>query len=211
MRNVTRFVVPSRFFLDKFADVGRRYQPFRPHPEFDRCRCPRAERRGRRRLRLSGAAGVREGRGDAGQSSRKGPCAFAHHRYRPGRARPAAARAATSAATVEFTGYLSGAELRAAICSARAVVIPSEWYENAPLSVMEASALAAADHRREHRRHSRIDPPGRDGIRLRERQRGLTGRGARARAAARTRAPARHGRGRARLDAIGVQSGGISR
>jgi glycosyltransferase involved in cell wall biosynthesis len=43
---------------------------------------------------------------------------------------------------VEFTGYLSGSELRAAISSARAVVIPSEWYENAPISVMEASALA---------------------------------------------------------------------
>ena len=43
---------------------------------------------------------------------------------------------------VEFTGYLSGDALRAAMNSARAVVIPSEWYENAPISVMEASALA---------------------------------------------------------------------
>jgi glycosyltransferase involved in cell wall biosynthesis len=43
---------------------------------------------------------------------------------------------------VEFTGYLSGAALRAAVTAARAVVIPSEWYENAPISVMEASALA---------------------------------------------------------------------
>jgi glycosyltransferase involved in cell wall biosynthesis len=36
---------------------------------------------------------------------------------------------------------LTGEPLRAAIASARAVVVPSEWYENAPLSVMEASAL----------------------------------------------------------------------
>jgi glycosyltransferase involved in cell wall biosynthesis len=36
---------------------------------------------------------------------------------------------------------LSGEPLRAAILSARAVVVPSEWYENAPLSVMEAGAL----------------------------------------------------------------------
>jgi glycosyltransferase involved in cell wall biosynthesis len=35
---------------------------------------------------------------------------------------------------------LSGKPLRDAIASSRAVVIPSEWYENAPLSVMEASA-----------------------------------------------------------------------
>ena len=37
---------------------------------------------------------------------------------------------------------MSGTELRAAIGSARAVVIPSEWYENAPISVMEASAMS---------------------------------------------------------------------
>jgi glycosyltransferase involved in cell wall biosynthesis len=43
---------------------------------------------------------------------------------------------------IEFTGYLSGSALRSAVSSARAVVVPSEWYENAPISVMEASALA---------------------------------------------------------------------
>jgi glycosyltransferase involved in cell wall biosynthesis len=43
---------------------------------------------------------------------------------------------------VEFAGYLTGDALRAAVSSARAVVVPSEWYENAPISVMEASALA---------------------------------------------------------------------
>ena len=42
---------------------------------------------------------------------------------------------------VEFTGYLAGPALLAAVSSARAVVVPSEWYENAPISVMEASAL----------------------------------------------------------------------
>ena len=50
--------------------------------------------------------------------------------------------AANTGGDVEFTGYLTGAPLHAAISSARAVVIPSEWYENAPISVMEASALA---------------------------------------------------------------------
>jgi glycosyltransferase involved in cell wall biosynthesis len=45
---------------------------------------------------------------------------------------------------VEFTGYLTGPALRAALEGARAVVVPSEWYENAPISVMEASALGLA-------------------------------------------------------------------
>jgi glycosyltransferase involved in cell wall biosynthesis len=42
---------------------------------------------------------------------------------------------------VRFLGFLTGAKLNAAVASARAVVAPSEWYENAPLAVLEAAAL----------------------------------------------------------------------
>lgn len=41
----------------------------------------------------------------------------------------------------EFLGYRSGAELHSLIRSAIAVVLPSEWYENAPMSVLESFAL----------------------------------------------------------------------
>lgn len=41
---------------------------------------------------------------------------------------------------VSFAGYLSGKKLQDAIRGALAVVIPSEWYENAPMSVLEAMA-----------------------------------------------------------------------
>ena len=41
---------------------------------------------------------------------------------------------------VEFTGYLKGYGAAGSDTPARAVAIPSEWNENAPLSVMEASA-----------------------------------------------------------------------
>jgi glycosyltransferase involved in cell wall biosynthesis len=39
-----------------------------------------------------------------------------------------------------FTGYRTGNELRESIRNCFAVVVPSEWYENAPLSVLEAMA-----------------------------------------------------------------------
>jgi glycosyltransferase involved in cell wall biosynthesis len=39
---------------------------------------------------------------------------------------------------IHFTGYLSGNSLKNATQNARAVIVPSEWYENAPLSVLEA-------------------------------------------------------------------------
>lgn len=42
---------------------------------------------------------------------------------------------------VEFTGFRSGAALHTLVRGARAVVLPSEWYENAPMSVLESMAL----------------------------------------------------------------------
>jgi glycosyltransferase involved in cell wall biosynthesis len=44
------------------------------------------------------------------------------------------------AGRIRFTGYLSGEALSRAVGDSLAVVIPSEWYENCPYSVMEALA-----------------------------------------------------------------------
>ena len=41
---------------------------------------------------------------------------------------------------VVFTGHLSGERLENIIAQSRAVIMPSEWYENAPLSLLEAFA-----------------------------------------------------------------------
>jgi glycosyltransferase involved in cell wall biosynthesis len=41
----------------------------------------------------------------------------------------------------EFLGFQAGEALHALVRGARAVVLPSEWYENAPLSVLESFAL----------------------------------------------------------------------
>jgi glycosyltransferase involved in cell wall biosynthesis len=42
---------------------------------------------------------------------------------------------------VRFLGFMTGAKLNAAVSSARAVVVPSEVYENAPLAALEGAAL----------------------------------------------------------------------
>ena len=42
---------------------------------------------------------------------------------------------------VDFLGYHSGDELTSIIAGSRAVVLPAQWYENAPISIMEAFAL----------------------------------------------------------------------
>jgi glycosyltransferase involved in cell wall biosynthesis len=41
---------------------------------------------------------------------------------------------------VQWVGRLEAAQVQALVRSARAVVVPSQWYENAPLSVLEAFA-----------------------------------------------------------------------
>lgn len=51
------------------------------------------------------------------------------------------ALAAGTGADVTFAGYLSGEALHGLIGRAKALVLPSEWYENAPISVLEAYAL----------------------------------------------------------------------
>jgi glycosyltransferase involved in cell wall biosynthesis len=42
---------------------------------------------------------------------------------------------------VRFTGYLSGHPLSEAIANARIAILPSEMYENAPLTLLEAFAF----------------------------------------------------------------------
>jgi glycosyltransferase involved in cell wall biosynthesis len=44
-------------------------------------------------------------------------------------------------ADVVFAGYLDKPELKRVIGESRALVLPSEWYENAPVSILEAYAL----------------------------------------------------------------------
>lgn len=41
---------------------------------------------------------------------------------------------------VRFTGFLSGSALADAVRSSSCVVVPSEWYENCPMSILEALA-----------------------------------------------------------------------
>jgi glycosyltransferase involved in cell wall biosynthesis len=47
---------------------------------------------------------------------------------------------ANQAANVEFLGHCSGERLWQLVREARAIVLPSKWYENAPLSVLEGYA-----------------------------------------------------------------------
>jgi len=141
MGTVNRFVVPSRFFLAKFAEWGVDTSRFAHIPNFVDVDALRVED-------SYGDAFVYFGRlsPEKGLATLIKAAAQARVRVRIIGTGPEETSlrqlAASLGADVEFTGYLTGEPLRAAISAARAVVVPSEWYENAPLSLMEASALA---------------------------------------------------------------------
>jgi glycosyltransferase involved in cell wall biosynthesis len=137
-RNVDRFLVPSRFYLDKFVEwgfpAGRfEYVPnFVDADSFQACYAP-----GRRFVyfgRLSREKGIATliraaARAEVGLDViGTGPA-------------DADLRALAADGDVRFLGFLAGEKLHAAVSAARAVVVPSEWYENAPLAVLEGAAL----------------------------------------------------------------------
>jgi len=137
--NVARFVVPSRFFLEKFVQWGWPRDRLTYIPNFvdlDRFR-PKTEI-GRRFVycgRLSSEKGVETLLRAAAKARQpltivgSGPDEATLKKL-----------ASTLDIDAQFAGRQHGDALAAAIESARAVVVPSECYENAPLSVLEGYA-----------------------------------------------------------------------
>jgi glycosyltransferase involved in cell wall biosynthesis len=139
MRHVSRFVVPSLFYINKLVEWGFDATRFIHIPNFVETRdiAPSGE---------VGAAFLFAGRlaPEKGIMTLMKAAAQAHVPLWIAGAGPLdsslRAFAAQAAMDVTFLGYLSKEQLYARICQARAVVMPSEWYENAPLSLMEAYA-----------------------------------------------------------------------
>ena len=137
---VSRFIVPSRFYLNKFVEWGWNPDKFVYIPNFINIHdyVPNYAS-GDYFLylgRLSfekGAATLIKAAVDAGvplKIAGTGPEEMSLRKL-----------SAASGGKVDFLGYLSGESLRDVVRSSKAVVLPSEWYENAPLSLLEAYAL----------------------------------------------------------------------
>ena len=138
--NVDRFIVPSRFLLEKLAQWGFRRERFVHIPNFvdvERLK-PRGDP-GRRFVycgRLDELKGV--------ETLVRAACKASQPLTLIGAGPLEAKLRAVSAehgGDVAFTGHLTKEELAAVIQQARAVIIPSECHENAPLALLEAYAL----------------------------------------------------------------------
>lgn len=139
-RTVDRLVAPSRFYVEKLVewgwDRGRiRYVPNYVHAaRFE----PRFEPG--RHLLYFGRLAPEKGVGTLIEAAAAAGLPLVVAGTGPSEAE-LRERAARHGGDVEFVGYRSGADLHAVIRDALAVVLPSEWYENAPMSVLEAFAL----------------------------------------------------------------------
>ena len=137
---IDKVVVPSRFFMEKFIEWGWPREQFAHIPNYvDSSRFDPAYEAGdyflyfgrlapekgvATMMRAAKAAGVKLKIAGTGPIESE-----------------LLALQAELAADIEFLGYRSGADLHALIGQARAVILPSEWYENAPMSVLESFAL----------------------------------------------------------------------
>ena len=139
-KHVSRFVVPSRFYLDKFCEWGfprerfhhvpnfvaaeryaPQFSPGRPFVYFGRISPEKGLATLIRAVALVGCSLQIIGTGPQLEELRN--------------------LATQLAADVTFLGHLTGEALHHEVRRARAVVLPSEWYENAPMSLLEAYAL----------------------------------------------------------------------
>jgi glycosyltransferase involved in cell wall biosynthesis len=139
-KHLTKVVAPSRFFLEKFVEWGWPRDKFVYIPNYvDAMRFDPRPEPGNYFLyfgRLApekGVATLMRAAKNVGVKLKiagTGPSEAELH-----------ALQAELQADIEFLGFKSGVSLHELIREARAVVLPSEWYENAPMSVLESFAF----------------------------------------------------------------------
>ncbi len=139
-RNVDRFVVPSRFYLEKFVEWGWSRDKFIYIPNFVDTERFTPDSTPGKAFVYAGRLGPEKGLKTLIKAA-----ALAGVPLRiigTGPEEDTLRRLALATGTeVEFLGYLAGENLQRAVKDSRALVLPSEWYENAPISVLEAYAM----------------------------------------------------------------------
>lgn len=139
-RHVQRFVVPSRFYIQKLTEWGLPSSLFTHVPNFvDTLHSKPSFEAGKAFLyfgRLSPEKGLATLLRAAANA--KVPVWIAGTGPQAEELKVLSDQLGIK---VRFLGYLTGESLRDVVRSSRAVVLPSEWYENAPMTVLEAYAL----------------------------------------------------------------------
>lgn len=139
-RHVDRFVVPSRFYLNKLVEWGWAAERFVHIPNFVDVKQYQADYNVGQPYLYFGRLSREKGLATLIKATAMAETSLRIAGTGPEEA-PLRELARKIGAKVEFLGYQTGTALHNAIRSARAVVLPSEWYENAPMTILESYAL----------------------------------------------------------------------
>ncbi len=139
-RYVNRFAVPSRFHLEKLCEWGMPRALLTHVPNFVEVDKYQPEPSPGSTFVFLGRISREKGIATLIRAAARAGCAV-RVVGTGSELESMKALARTCKADVTFAGHLSGRQLEDAVRSARAVVVPSECYENAPMSVLEAYAL----------------------------------------------------------------------
>jgi glycosyltransferase involved in cell wall biosynthesis len=139
-KNVDLFLVPSKFYIDKFVEWGMPAQMFRHVPNFVEAGRFEPRYEPGKSILYFGRLAREKGLQSLIRAAALAKCKLDIVGTGPELA-SLTQLASQSGADVEFRGYMSGTALHDMVRGARAVVLPSEWYENAPMSILESYAL----------------------------------------------------------------------
>lgn len=139
-QGVAKFIAPSQFMLDTCVRLGQPRAKFVhiPHPIDARAWSLQQSDAGY--VAYVGRLSEEKGLLTLIAAARQTP----HIPYKlvgTGEQEAALRDAAKDLPNVEFCGFKTGAELKQLIAQARLLVLPSVWYENYPISVLEAKAM----------------------------------------------------------------------
>lgn len=137
--NVSRFVVPSRFLIDKMVEWGWPRERFSLVPNFVDATQFDPMRAAGTRFVYIGRLMPEKGVATLIEAAARARVEITIVGTGPDEPR-LRALAQSAGGAVQFLGYRSGQQLRDVIQDARAIVLPSQVYENAPISVLEAYA-----------------------------------------------------------------------
>ena len=138
--NVDKFVAPSRFYLDKMIEWGWDRSRFIHIPNFVRHSLFKPEYQVGKSFIYFGRLSREKGIETLIRAAAKSGVSLSL--VGSGPEEQSLRHLATNiGCKVDFYGYLSGTALHDAINASRAVVLPSQWYENAPMSILESYSL----------------------------------------------------------------------
>ncbi|HLA75426.1 MAG TPA: glycosyltransferase family 4 protein, partial [Gammaproteobacteria bacterium] len=138
--NISRFITPSRFYLEKLVEWGWERKRFVHIPNFVDVETHHPDYALGKPFLFFGRLGPEKGLATLIKAAAQAQVALLIVGTGP-EEDTLKQLAAQSGAQVQFLGYQSGTTLHDLIRQSRAVVLPSEWYENAPMSILEAYAL----------------------------------------------------------------------